>query len=124
MATKKAPRDPSRDPSESAIQRAIVDLLRYQGLLVIRINSGMARAMRTESIVHLAPQGTPDLLVLFPEGKVLWIEVKTRTGRIRPDQVQMHDRLRSLGHDVVILRSADELVELMKGRGYFTGVLI
>lgn len=83
----------------------------------------MARAMRSESIVHLAPQGTPDLLVLLPGGKVLWVEVKTRVGRIRPDQVQMHERLRNTGHDVIIVRSVDELIDAMKTRGQFTAIV-
>ncbi len=95
---------------EADIQRAIVDTLSAHGFLVIRINSGLARGLRSESAVQLAPAGTPDLLAVPPSGAPWWLEVKTDAGRLRPAQRAMHEALRERGQTVYVVRSVDQLL--------------
>lgn len=51
--------------------------------------------------------GLPDRLVLFPGGHVLFIELKSPTGTVKPHQTVIHQRLRSLGFEVLVLHTPD-----------------
>ena len=50
--------------------------------------------------------GHPDMTILLPEGRVLFIEYKTATGRLSPVQVARHAAMRKLGHAVEIVKAA------------------
>lgn len=102
---------------EAAIQRAISDTLSAHGFLVIRVNSGLARALHGEGAVQLAPAGTPDLLAVPPSGAPWWLEVKTDAGRLRPAQTAMHEALRERGQTVHVVRSVDHLLRLLEVAG-------
>ncbi len=101
--------------SEQQIQTAIKGFLELKGYFVLRINSG---AIRTQGggLVRLAPPGTPDLLVIGPEGYVAWLEIKTPQGRLTEYQKAMHRRLKGLGQAVLVVRSLSEVVELIEER--------
>lgn len=55
--------------------------------------------------------GIPDRVVLLPGGKTIWVELKAPGGRIREIQQVTHDRMRALGHEVVVLTGTDEVRE-------------
>ena len=58
--------------------------------------------------------GMPDRMLLLPDGKVMWVELKTDGGRVSPLQMYRHAWLRKLGHDVRVVwdkQQVDELVE-------------
>lgn len=46
-----------------------------------------------------------------------FIEVKTRTGRVRPEQHNIHDRLRDCGFPVAVARSVDDALEIAREWG-------
>lgn len=52
--------------------------------------------------------GTPDFIVAMPDGRTLWIEAKTRTGKLTPAQMAAAAWLKKLGHEYHIVRSAAE----------------
>ena len=47
--------------------------------------------------------GIPDLICVKPP-RVVWLEVKTESGRIRPEQVEWIEELRQSGQEVHIIR--------------------
>ena len=96
--------------TETEIQKEIVEFLRAHNCLVFRMNSGRGKGWQ-----QLCPAGTPDLLVIDRMGQVLWIEVKTLEGRLRPEQVEMHDRLIKRGHHVIVARGIDEVTGVVGG---------
>lgn len=53
--------------------------------------------------------GMPDRLVLFPEGKIAFVEVKAMGGQPRPLQIRRHVLLRSLGFLVYVLDDAGQI---------------
>lgn len=68
--------------------------------------------------------GVPDRLVVLPGGRVLFVELKTDTGRLSPGQRVQLDRLRSLGAEAHVVRGkagVDTFLvrcrELVKGGG-------
>lgn len=63
--------------------------------------------------------GMPDRLILLPDQKVLWVELKTSGGHLEEIQKLQHKRLGDSGHCVRVVWSkadVDELVEEVVGR--------
>ena len=61
--------------------------------------------------------GMPDRVVLLPGSRVLWVELKTKGGRLSELQKYRHAALRHAGHEVVVVWSkeqADDLIEELK----------
>lgn len=61
--------------------------------------------------------GMPDRMILLPESRVLWVELKTKGGRLSPVQLYQHRRLAGLGHEVKVVwtcEQADELIAQIK----------
>lgn len=76
-----------------------------QFALMVRARGGMA--------IKLAPTiaGIPDRLVLWPHGGFNLVELKTKSGNLRPIQIHRHAQLLSMGHHVVVLRGEQEIIE-------------
>ena len=58
--------------------------------------------------------GMPDRLIILPDRRVLWCELKTKGGHLSEMQRYRHHQLEELGHEVVTvwdIPQADELVE-------------
>jgi hypothetical protein len=52
--------------------------------------------------------GFPDLILVPPQpGRVLWRELKSNTGRLRPQQEAWGNRLLAVGEDWAVWRPAD-----------------
>ena len=58
-------------------------------------------------------RGVPDRIVLLPGARVAFVEVKSPTGVLRPEQVRMLRRIRALGFRVAVLRSRDGAAPLV-----------
>jgi hypothetical protein len=97
--------------SERSLQAAIVKAFNLLGFLVIHIpNQYSYGRVRDAGLVS----GAPDLIVL-KDGKVFFLEVKTKTGRMRPSQKLFAERLRQHGFDYFVVRSLDDA---LKAVGY------
>lgn len=64
-------------------------------------------------------RGVPDRIVLLPHGVLVWVETKRPSGgRVSGSQLVVHEMLRRLGQQVVIVWSkedADELLHCLTG---------
>lgn len=59
--------------------------------------------------------GIPDLGIMWPGGKMIWIEMKAADGRVSISQAGLHPHIRSLGFTLIVAYSAEEaLAELRK----------
>jgi len=103
--------------NETPVQKAIMDYLEWRGMKVIRIQSGKVQTIRGNWMT-LAPEGTPDLLVLprqeMKEGNPacpFFVEVKSSKGRLSPVQLTTHNDYRLRGIRVVVAHSIDDLVK-------------
>lgn len=76
-----------------------------QFALMVRARGGMA--------VKLAPTvaGIPDRLVIWPSGRFHLVELKTKSGSLRAIQVHRHAQLKEMGHNVVVLRGEQEIID-------------
>jgi hypothetical protein len=96
---------------ETTIQKSIVRIIEAHGGFVIRQNAGRGRYNQ-----HLAPPGTPDLLVLLPGGRTVWNEIKTAERKLRAEQAATHDRLRELGQVVMTARGIEDVADFLDSR--------
>lgn len=93
---------------ESSIQRGCIALLRFRGILALRINSGSIKV--DKRLIRLAPAGTSDILaVLPPHGRLLAVEVKTPTGRLTLAQRAFLDAVRESGGVALVVRDVADL---------------
>lgn len=105
--------------NESGIQKGIIEDAAHAGMPAIRINSGQIKKGR--SVIHLAPAGTPDLLIPLHGGRCLWIETKTAVGKLSDDQQRVHAELRDRGHVVLVARSRDDFLGWLMSDQYQPG---
>ena len=96
--------------SETSIMRAIREAVnRIEGCRCWRNNVGFDAKNR---IPYGLGVGSPDL-VGIAYGRLLGIEVKTATGRIRPEQRAWLEAVTRLGGVVGVCRSVDEALALV-----------
>ena len=58
--------------------------------------------------------GVPDRLVLIPDGKVAFVEVKAPRQHPRPLQTARHRQLRKLGFKVYVLDNPQQIPEIIR----------
>lgn len=58
--------------------------------------------------------GTPDFIVAMPNGKTLWLELKTATGKLSEEQQVAKHMLENSGHEHHVVRSYKQLLEILK----------
>ena len=95
--------------TESEIQKEVIKYLKDRDCLVFRMNSGYIRKN-----VKLSPPGTPDLLVVTRSGKVVWLEIKTETSKLNPNQVEMIYELEIRKQNVYVIRNVDVLKYILE----------
>jgi hypothetical protein len=112
-----------RSSSEDAIQRGIINYLRWalpKGWIVFSIPNGGSRnpieAAKMKGTGTLA--GMPDICILGCNHRgqsTYFVEVKSANGRSSATQMEMHDRLNDLAYPVGIARSIDDVRDLCLG---------
>lgn len=91
---------------EANFQIRIVRMLRSTGYFVFAVPNGGSRNLREAA--HLKEQGVlagvSDLIVLIPNKKVYFIEIKNPNGKGRqsPYQREFEETVRAMGHEYLI----------------------
>lgn len=85
--------------------------------IIFAVPNGGSRDAREAS--NLKTQGVlagiPDLGIMWPGGKLIWIEMKAEDGRVSVSQAGLHPHIKSLGFTMIVAYSAEEaLAELRK----------
>lgn len=86
---------------ESAIEKSLKKYCQKLGLPYIKLDASLYK-------------GIPDRMVILP-GAVLFIELKTKEGRLSFHQIIWQERLERLGHRFHVVRSVKEGKELIDG---------
>ena len=90
----------------------------YPDVLIFSIPNGGKRS-KTEAVQlkkEGALKGIPDLFIA-KQNRVyagLFIEMKTEEGKLSPEQIIMHNKLKSEGYQVITAHSFDEAYEEFK----------
>ena len=83
--------------------------LEYLFLTEVRSVGGMALKFVSPGFA-----GVPDRLVLIPDGKVGFVEVKAPGKHPRPLQMARHKQLRKLGFKVYVLDNPQQIPEIIR----------
>lgn len=81
--------------SEKVVERKLVE--------AVKANGGMCIKLLCDQLI-----GLPDRMCLFPNHKIIFVELKTTGRKPRRIQLFMHDKLRALGFRV-------EVIDTIKG---------
>ena len=95
---------------EASLHEEIFDECRRRGWIALH-GSMAERTCRT--------LGEPDFTILANGGRVLFVECKTRTGKLSPAQAALKFHAEKLGHTVHIVRSLDEFLRIASGANSF-----
>jgi len=116
---KRAPAKPSGEPSEAEILRAIIQLLHRHPRVAQcwRQNSGTFQERNRDGSVRYiranTAKGMSDIMGILKDGRTLAIEVKSRTGRMRPGQEEFLQTIRSAGGVAGVCRSVEDAQRLL-----------
>lgn len=58
--------------------------------------------------------GFPDCVIACRAGRVVWLELKSKCGRLRPDQRRVRDMLIFCGHEWHLVRSYRHFIQIME----------
>jgi hypothetical protein len=85
-----------------------------------RLQSGSVKVVkgwkgkRHEHYMQLCRKGTPDIMVVLNDGSTIWMELKTKTGKLRPEQEEFRSLFTGLdNHYCMVVREADEVEEVL-----------
>ena len=115
----RAPAKPSGEPSEADILRAIMALLRHHPKVAShwRQNSGTFQERNRDGSVRYiranTQKGMSDIMGVLKDGRTLAIEVKSRTGRMRPGQEEFLQTIRQAGGVAGVCRSVEDAQRLL-----------
>lgn len=102
-------------PKEQSIQDSIRVALAQAGYVVFRTNVGKVKTADGRWFDTGLPSGFSDLMGYKPSnGRIFFIEVKTKTGRRRKDQVLFANGLRDKHVIYGVCRSAEEAVKIVR----------
>lgn len=114
-----------RATPEADAQRAIVQALRFalpRGAIIHHCNNevtepGPHGAKRQAILVGMGVYpGFADLMVIS-DGRVLFLEVKSPTGRLRPAQESFRDAVRAQGFGWALVRSVEDALSALADFG-------
>lgn len=86
--------------SEKAVERKLVEMCKENGALCIKL--------LTYQFI-----GLPDRMCLFPNGVIIFIELKTTGEKPRKIQLSVHKKLRELGFRVEVIDTIEKVENLI-----------
>lgn len=103
--------------AETNLQARIMMALSEAGCRVFRNNTGAFMDEKSKRLVRygVGGKGGPDLWGIAPDGKALGVEVKTPTGRVRPEQIAFIQMIRIAGGYAGIARSVEDAIAIARG---------
>ena len=103
-------------PTEAATLRACLDYLTLRRVYHWRANQG-AIPCKGGYRRFTGLLGVSDVLGCLPGGRLLAVEVKSPTGRLRPAQAVFLDTVRTLGGLAIVARSVADLESALREAG-------
>ena len=103
---------------EGALKLQVVAFLELTEIFWMRFNSGTVR--KGSRFIKLHKNGTADMGVFRP-GRTIWIELKVEgqktTKERQKEQADFAEKVRSVGHEYHIVRSIQELQDVLSQPG-------
>ena len=62
-----------------------------------------------EKFVSPGRRGVPDRIVTLPGGRIIFVELKSPTGRLNPSQIRDHERRIQMGCEVRVINNIEDI---------------
>jgi hypothetical protein len=100
---------------EGAILKSILDYLAAKRILAFRMQVGSMPWSdgKRKRFLPFGTQGMADILA-FPDGHVLWVEVKAAKGKQSEFQKSFQAQVEEHGHRYILARSIEDVEEALK----------
>lgn len=84
-----------------------------------QIEQRLVKAVKAQNgmcpkLVSPGTDGMPDRMVLLPDGKLSFVEVKAPGEKPRPLQIRRHEQLRQLGFRVAVLDDPEQIPSILE----------
>jgi hypothetical protein len=103
--------------SEGKLKEAVMNALQWMPRIhPMRLNSGSLMVHSAKGKPYRVQQcesGTPDILVLLPRSRCIWLELKTEDGKLRESQRIWHDKVTKLDHVVHVVRDVPTAISVV-----------
>ena len=86
--------------SENTLAHSLVEKIRQRGGICLKLQGNMYAGM-------------PDRLILLPEGRVIFVELKSEGIKPRKLQLVRHEELRALGFKVFVIDTQEKLTQFL-----------
>lgn len=111
-----------RSASETLVHEAVVTLLRFTAhpaTIWYHAANGEARSPRTGAKLKRmgVRRGVADICLVLPDGRAGFLEIKTDSGRLSPDQKAFRDDCERSGARYAVVRSVDEAEQILRSWG-------
>jgi hypothetical protein len=97
---------------EGPLMRHIMCALAEAGCVIFRANVGKFKMEDGRWFDTGLPPGFSDLFGIAPDGRPLFVEVKTETGRVRPEQLRFIEAMVARGARAGVARSVDDALRI------------
>ena len=92
--------------------------MRERDIEAALVNEVRKHGGRAYKFVSPGNDGVPDRLVVMPGGVVIFVELKSDTGRLGPQQKVQLKRLEEMGQDVRVVKGPDGLQMFFRDMGW------
>ena len=86
--------------SEKTLERSLVENIRQRSGICLKLQGNMYAGM-------------PDRLILLPEGRAIFVELKSEGIKPRKLQLVRHEELRALGFIVFVIDTQEKLTQFL-----------
>ena len=86
--------------NERRIEKTLVDKIRKLGGMCLKF-------------VSLGNSGVPDRLIILPDGRIVFAELKTEAGKLSRIQARMIDEMKKRGADVRVMYGLKDVEEFI-----------
>lgn len=85
-------------------------------------NGGSRNAMEASNLkTQGVLAGVPDLCIVLPNRRVIWVEMKAADGRVSVFQQLVHSQFDALGHRPIVAYSAEEALASLRDHEFIKG---
>lgn len=103
--------------TESDLVREIIELLNMHRCVAVRFNNQPTMQVSNGVFVGYRRltnrRGIADIVAVAPNGRSIWIEVKTARGRLSDEQREFLDDVHSHGAIAMVARSVDDVIAMI-----------
>jgi hypothetical protein len=120
-AKQRAPRQASGNPTEAQVLKAVLQFLKRHPRVAFayRQNSGTFQERNRDGTTRYVrantQRGMTDIGGAMKDGRALFVEVKSATGRVQSHQQEFLDQVRAAGGVAGVVRCVEDAVALLGG---------